>query len=148
DYYAFHPEKDDGGYLDSLVKTCQSCICLLPSYGLAKQRVVELVALYCDLQVYKHIGKDSREQALSAWWETHRQNYPALRWNEFAAATGSTLGVFMLFAASADKFMPQETPDLVFAAYFPYVCGLHILLDYLIDQDEDTVGGDLNFCKY
>jgi tetraprenyl-beta-curcumene synthase len=28
------------------------------------------------------------------------------------------------------------------------VCGLHILLDYLIDQEEDTAGGDLNFCSY
>src|SRR5690606_23913037 len=32
--------------------------------------------------------------------------------------------------------------------YFPYICALHILLDYLIDQHEDKVGGDLNFCFY
>ena len=32
--------------------------------------------------------------------------------------------------------------------YFPYIQGLHILLDYLIDQEEDKVGGDLNFCFY
>ena len=28
------------------------------------------------------------------------------------------------------------------------MCGLHILLDYLIDQEEDILGGDLNFCSY
>ncbi|MNY52553.1 Tetraprenyl-beta-curcumene synthase [compost metagenome] len=28
------------------------------------------------------------------------------------------------------------------------MCGLHILLDYLIDQEEDIEGGDLNFCTY
>src|SRR5690606_30189236 len=33
-------------------------------------------------------------------------------------------------------------------AYFPYICALHILLDYLIDQEEDRRGGDLNFCSY
>jgi tetraprenyl-beta-curcumene synthase len=33
-------------------------------------------------------------------------------------------------------------------AYFPWVQGLHILLDYFIDQDEDRRGGDLNFCSY
>jgi tetraprenyl-beta-curcumene synthase len=33
-------------------------------------------------------------------------------------------------------------------AYFPWVQGLHILLDYLIDQEEDHTGGDLNFCSY
>jgi tetraprenyl-beta-curcumene synthase len=26
--------------------------------------------------------------------------------------------------------------------------GLHILLDYLIDQEEDRAGRDLNFCSY
>ena len=26
--------------------------------------------------------------------------------------------------------------------------GLHILLDYLIDQEEDRRGGDLNFCAF
>jgi tetraprenyl-beta-curcumene synthase len=26
--------------------------------------------------------------------------------------------------------------------------GLHILLDYFIDQEEDRLGGDLNFCSY
>ncbi|MBU5205639.1 tetraprenyl-beta-curcumene synthase family protein, partial [Vibrio cholerae] len=26
--------------------------------------------------------------------------------------------------------------------------GLHILLDYFIDQEEDRAGGDLNFCSY
>jgi len=33
-------------------------------------------------------------------------------------------------------------------AYFPWVQGLHILLDYLIDQEEDRRGGDLNFCSF
>jgi tetraprenyl-beta-curcumene synthase len=28
------------------------------------------------------------------------------------------------------------------------VQGLHILLDYLVDQEEDRTGGDLNFCSY
>lgn len=34
------------------------------------------------------------------------------------------------------------------AGYFPYIQGLHILLDYLIDQEEDRAAGDLNFCFY
>jgi tetraprenyl-beta-curcumene synthase len=33
-------------------------------------------------------------------------------------------------------------------SYFPWVQGLHILLDYFIDQEEDKLGGDLNFCFY
>ncbi|MGD0205948.1 MAG: DUF2600 family protein, partial [Dehalococcoidia bacterium] len=32
--------------------------------------------------------------------------------------------------------------------YFPWISGLHILLDYFIDQAEDEAGGDLNFVSY
>jgi tetraprenyl-beta-curcumene synthase len=148
DYYAFREEKDDNGYLDRLVKTCQSCLCMLPSYERVKPHVRELVGLYCDLQVYKHIRHDRRESELMEWWSVHRSAYPELRWNEFSAATGSTLGVFMLFLAATDKHLTQDRADCIKKAYFPYVCGLHILLDYLIDQEEDLKGGDLNFCRY
>jgi tetraprenyl-beta-curcumene synthase len=148
DYYAFRTEKDDAGYLNDLVKTCQSCICLLPSYSLVAEPICELVGLYSDLQVYKHIRKDLREQELHKWWEKHQALYPELKWNEFAAATGSTLGVFMLFLAASHRNYSKEQIVNIKDAYFPYIAGLHILLDYLIDQEEDIAGGDLNFCSY
>lgn len=149
DYYAFRDEKEDGGYLHELVKTCQSCICLLPAYDRAADEVRLLVGLYCDLQVHKHIRHDEREAALLGWWREHEAVYgDELGWNEFAAATGSTLGVFMLFLAACDPGLEQAEVMHIMEAYFPYVCGLHILLDYLIDQEEDEAGGDLNFCSY
>ncbi|GLI05348.1 tetraprenyl-beta-curcumene synthase [Paenibacillus tyrfis] len=148
DYYEFREEKDDAGYLNELVKTCQASLRLLPSYPLAADSVRELVGLYCDLQVYKHIHRELREDALLSWWEKHRGRFPAVAWNEFAAATGSTLGVFMLFLAASDPKLQPETVRQIHEAYFPYICGLHILLDYLIDQEEDLAGGDLNFCSY
>jgi tetraprenyl-beta-curcumene synthase len=148
DYYAYREEREDGGYLNELVKTCQSCICLLPSYSLVAEHVSELVGLYADLQVYKHIHKDQREQELQAWWHKHKSGYSQLNWNEFAAATGSTLGMFMMFLAASDRYLRLEQVESIREAYFPYVCGLHILLDYLIDQEEDINGGDLNFCSY
>lgn len=147
-YYAERQEQEDGDYLVSLVQECQRCVALLPSYRKVQSRIIELVGLYCDLQVHKHIRKDQREQALLTWWEQHRGVYPALQWNEFAAATGSTLGMFMLFLTAARQDITDSEADAVQQAYFPYICGLHILLDYLIDQQEDAEGGDLNFCRY
>ncbi|TNJ65780.1 tetraprenyl-beta-curcumene synthase family protein [Paenibacillus hemerocallicola] len=148
DYYALRAEKDDGGYLHELVRTCQSCVSRLPSYPLVRESVRELVGLYGDLQVYKHIRKELRERELLNWWEKHRPKFSHLRWNEFAAATGSTLAVFHLFLAASDTRLTARGVETIRQAYFPHVCGLHILLDYLIDQEEDLAGGDLNFCGY
>ncbi|MFD0674308.1 tetraprenyl-beta-curcumene synthase family protein [Cohnella sp. GCM10027633] len=147
-YYALRAEQDDGGYLPALVERCQAMIAKLPGYAYAQEHVRELVGLYGDLQVYKHIAREKREPALQAWWELHASRYPALLWNEFAAATGSTLGMFMLFLAASDESFDAREAQRIREGYFPSICGLHILLDYLIDQAEDELGGDLNFCAY
>ncbi|CAM4237112.1 tetraprenyl-beta-curcumene synthase [Paenibacillus endophyticus] len=148
DYYALRSENDDAGYLHHLVRLCQAQINRLPSYRSVQKHITELVCLYVDLQVYKHIHKDLREEHLLAWWELHREQYPDLQWNEFAAATGSTLGMFMLFLAASEERLSEQDASTIRNIYFPHVCGLHILLDYLIDQEEDLAGGDLNFCNY
>lgn len=147
-YYAKREETEDGGYLQQLVRTCQSCILLLPSFGVVYPYIKQLVSLYCDLQVYKHLSKDIRESKLRSWWEDHHHLAPKLKWNEFAAATGSTLGVFMLFQAASKAELKVEEALNIRNRYFPDICALHILLDYFIDQEEDRIGGDLNFCHY
>lgn len=147
-YYQLREEQDDGGYLHHLVTTCQQMIKKLPSYELVHKDVTELVGLYCDLQVYKHITKLEREPKLIEWWASNKEKAPLLKWNEFSAATGSTLGMFNLFMAASHKGLTVETVEQMKRSYFPYVCCLHIMLDYLIDQQEDKIGGDLNFCNY
>ncbi|CAM2959981.1 tetraprenyl-beta-curcumene synthase family protein [Paenibacillus sediminis] len=147
-YYALHQEQNDGGYLHALVTTCQTYIRQLPSYPSVLPYIQDLVKLYTDLQVYKHIRPELREPALLKWWTIHKHRTPHLQWNEFAAATGSTLGVFMLFLAASQPRLHDDEASQIYAAYFPHICSLHIMLDYLIDQDEDRIGGDLNFCNY
>lgn len=148
DYYALRVEQEDGNYLRDLVLVCRDCISSLPTYHLVQPTIVRLVEQYTNLQVYKHIHPADREQALLDWWGLHEFKYRGLRWNEFAAATGSTLSVFQLFLAATDVSLTKMEVAHKVEAYFPYVCGLHILLDYFIDQAEDRAGGDLNFCNY
>lgn len=147
-YYRFRDEQEDGGYLNALVATCQQNIRKLPGYAYAQPYVRLLVGLYGDLQVYKHISHELREPSLTSWRTRHADLAPDLYWNEFAAATGSTLGMFMLFAGASREDFDAAAAKSVYEAYFPYICGLHIMLDYLIDQEEDRIGGDLNFCNY
>lgn len=148
DYYRYRQEKEDGGYLASLVQTCQQFASRLPAYGKIQDKVLEFSTLYSDLQVYKHIAPSLREGELLAWWEHHKDGYPYLQWQEFAAVTGSTIGIFALFCLATEEEVQQEQIEAVCEAYFPWLCGLHILLDYLIDLEEDRIGGDLNFVSY
>lgn len=148
DYYRRHPHKDDGGYLRDLVAACRAGVAALPRFDAdLRQRVLRLLSLYADLQVYKHLPADVREERLIDWY--HRENGGAwgIEWWEFSAACGSTLAVFALFLCGALGAGPSEREALM-RAYFPWICGVHILLDYLIDQDEDEREGDLNFVSY
>ncbi|MGB8955679.1 MAG: tetraprenyl-beta-curcumene synthase family protein [Tumebacillaceae bacterium] len=148
DYYRYRTEREDGGYLTQLVKNCQDNIARLPGYSAVAPSVRRLVELYADLQVHKHVTPEERVPRLTAWHAEKGADTPDLDWWEFAAATGSTLGVFMLFLAALDADLTPQDARAIVNAYFPWVCGLHILLDYLIDMEEDELGGDLNFVSY
>ncbi|PZN06965.1 MAG: DUF2600 domain-containing protein, partial [Bacillota bacterium] len=149
-YYRLHPHHDDGGYLAALVAECRAQTAALPGYGRVAPRVAELVGLYNDLQVYKHGPRESRLPRLERWFARRGRRYHGqLHWWEFAAACGSTLAVFALFLEAGWQPQPAaEDLNALLAAYFPWVCGLHILLDYFIDQEEDRAGGDLNLVSY
>lgn len=147
-YYQYYPNQEDGGYLDKLVDECRFYLEKLPSYASVQREVLVLVQYYIDLQVKKHISLSQRERTLIDWAENNLDGYPGIYWQEFAAASGSTLALFALLAlASHNTIEPQECRETI-EAYFPWICGLHILLDYFIDQEEDRQGGDLNFTFY
>ena len=146
DYYRFYPLKNDGGYLDALVSECRECIGSLPAYPVVEQEILRLISLYNDLQVYKHLNPAVRGSRLKRWFrEKAAPSNPPLHFWEYAAASGSTLAVFALCALAASAETSIEDAKKLVEVYFPWVCGLHILLDYWIDQEEDRREGDYNF---
>lgn len=147
-YYRVRPDQADGGYLQALVRTCQDVLCRIPNYAMIAPALHELANYYCSLQVHKHVRIEERVPRLQTWFSLHQKQLPELRWYEFSACAGSTLGIFCLVAYSLDRPLTDELTNQVKQSYFPWVQGLHILLDYLIDQEEDRVNGDLNFCFY
>lgn len=148
DYYQYYPYKDDGGYLASLVSACRDEVSRLPSYDRVKPEILKLASLYSHLQTYKHLDPAIREAKMTAWINKHLTAYPGITPWEFAAATGSTLGMFMLCAAASDPKLTDGEALRLSNAYFPWISGLHILLDYFIDAAEDAENGDLNFTAY
>jgi tetraprenyl-beta-curcumene synthase len=148
DYYSLYPHNDDGGYLDALVEACRAEVRKLPSLTIAQEKMKMLVRLYSELQALKHIAPAFREEKLKRWAYLLAAEYAGFSPWEFCAAAGSTLGVFLLFAAASQPGLMKVDSDAQLSAYFPWVSALHILLDYYIDAGEDRAGGDFNFTKY
>jgi len=148
DYYSLYPHKQDGGYLTELVFTCKKFIKSLPNYDLVKQETALLGKLYSEMQSFKHVNKSQRVDFLTKWADPYLQIYSNISVWEFSAAAGSTLGIFLLCALSEDKNLTKEQVSEVMNTYFPWICGLHILLDYFIDEQEDSLNNDLNFTSF
>lgn len=149
DYYQYRNVSSDGGYLQDLVSTCQGVLSRLNTLGDIQPSLHELAGFYCDLQVHKHVEKDQRVPRLVAWFQKYRDRLPEMSWYEFAACSGSTLGIFCIVSyAAARGHEMEQLVQTIKNSYFPWVQGLHILMDYFVDQEEDKQEGDLNFCFY
>jgi len=146
DYYRYYLARNDGGYLRALVQECRISIAVFPAYPVVRGKLLRLVSLYNDLQVFKHLHHQTRHARLKRWFRDKCSvSAPPIYFWEFAAACGSTLAMFALLSAASFAHTTEEEARRITGAYFPWVCGLHILLDYWIDQEEDRIGGDLNF---
>ncbi|WP_102335679.1 tetraprenyl-beta-curcumene synthase family protein [Salimicrobium jeotgali] len=148
DYYAFREEKEDGGYLSKLVSTCQGVLSRFPFYHLVQLDVADLSALYGEFQVHKHVKEEERVERMQQWHQRNMSRVPDMQWYDFSASTASTMGVYTLVAYAAGKRVNRELVRRVRNCYFPYMQGMHILLDYYIDQAEDEADGEMNFCTY
>jgi len=147
-YYRFRSEQDDGGYLADLVRTCQDALSGVPRYDVITRWLHELEGYYADLQVHKHVRSEERVPRLQAWFDRYKDGLPEMRWYEFSACAGSTLGIFCLVSSAFDLSLSIERASAIRRAYFPWIQGLHILMDYFVDQEEDRLAGDLNFCSF
>lgn len=149
-YYFLREDQDDGDYLNELAATCRSVLQELDArhFDYIKKYLDELCGYYCDLQIHKHVIPDERVPRLKNWHKEYQDQLPEMEWYEFSACSGSTLGIFSLVSYAMRADFQKEDAMKIRNGYFPYIQGLHILLDYFIDQEEDRAGGDLNFCFY
>ncbi|WP_202171378.1 tetraprenyl-beta-curcumene synthase family protein [Bacillus sp. USDA818B3_A] len=147
-YYQLREDQEDDGYLHDLSQTCRTVLREVENYHLIEDYLQELCRYYCDLQIHKHVVKEERVPRLKNWFNRYQENLPEMEWYEFSACSGSTLGIFCLVSYAMRVDFQLEDARNIREGYFPYIQGLHILLDYFIDQEEDIIGGDLNFCTY
>jgi tetraprenyl-beta-curcumene synthase len=148
DYYAHHPQHDDGGYLQELVDTCRAALGTLPSYAaVAKSARIaaERIVTFQSLNVGK---KQGDHDALARWARTETPSGVDLQWWETAAAAGSSLGVHVLIAAAANSELQQTDVAAINDAYFPWIGALHSLLDNIVDRQEDAITDQRSLVSY
>lgn len=140
DYYRYHPWRDDGGYLASLVTTCRECCGALPAYGCVKSKVIR-AARRCGVQGLNHDPDPRRrESRLRQWVGAEFADRRDLWWWELTAAASSTLGIFALLAEAADSESSPQSFGEVDRAYMPWVCVASTMLDSYVDVLADMAG--------
>lgn len=148
DWYEHHPQSKDGGYLDKLLEECRGAFGGLPGYTVAApaaRAAAERIVAFQSLNLSEAQGDHT---GLERWAREATPPGAGLQWWETAAAAGSSLGVHALIAAAAEKGLDAHEAGLLEGAYFPWIGGLHSLLDNLIDKHEDEAAGHRSLVEY
>jgi tetraprenyl-beta-curcumene synthase len=132
---------DDGGYLAELVTRSQQQFAAIPTYESVAPYVRDITERYCELQALKHLAPGERERRCK---DTFGGVGAGMQWWEGAAACGSTMPTFALVFAAMRGYDPAQARKL-YDVSFPHISAFHILLDYFIDQAEDSAHEELNF---
>jgi tetraprenyl-beta-curcumene synthase len=140
DYYAHHAQCEDNDYLRDLVETCRTSLALLPSQLVVATFVRRAAGRMAVYQSLNHGDLDDSREALARWARALTPAGVKLRWWETAAAAASSLVVCALVAAAAHPVIQVQDAAAIDRAYFPWIGGLHVLLDSLIDGPEDAEG--------
>jgi tetraprenyl-beta-curcumene synthase len=147
DWYAHHPQREDGGYLEQLVLTCRQAAASLPAAGpilpLARRAIIRCG----EGQSQTHAAAGGDGEGLRRW-AAGLAAPPGFEWWEVAAGASSSVAAHALLtlAATPNATVPQA--ELVDAAYFPSIGALTVLLDDLVDRDADRASGQHNYLAH
>jgi tetraprenyl-beta-curcumene synthase len=147
DWYRHHPQRDDGGYLASLVGACREAAAALPAASAALPAARRAARRCGEGQSYTHAAEHGEPAALRTWAE-RLEAPPGYEWWEAAAGASSSVAAHALIAAASDPRTTAETAALVDAAYFPPIGALTVLLDDLVDREADRIAGAHDYLSY
>jgi tetraprenyl-beta-curcumene synthase len=161
DWYRFHPDRDDGGYLNLLVTACRESLASLPAHQAVHPRILRAVRRCGEGQSRTHaVEQERRDRGRSpsaslgaapgglASWAAGLEAPPIYRWWEVAAGASSSVAIHALIAAAAEARTASADAELIERAYFPPIGALTVLLDDLIDREEDAAAGSHNYLAY
>ncbi len=144
DYYAGAQWSEDGGYLAATVDACRAAFEELPSRATVAPAAHEAAMRIVGFQSLNLTKSQGEEEGLERWARERTPPGSGLSWWQTAAACGSSLPVHVLIALAASPTLDGAEVAAVGSAYFPWIGGLHSLLDSLVDVDEDERLGQRN----
>jgi tetraprenyl-beta-curcumene synthase len=145
-YYRYHPQKDDHGYLGALVGACRESCILLPRYLTVSELVVR-EAHRAQVLALNHDPR-RRDDKLRAWAEQEFPDWKHNSWFELSGAATASLTVHALLALAAESSCAASDIDHVQAAYFPWLSLATTMLDSYVDWPEDTAKGDHSYIDH
>lgn len=138
---AVNPDKEINNYckylqyksmentLKLFVETCRNQLIKLPSYKIVLEHVKKYIYLYSDLNIYKFVSDEkTRDNYLLTWAGYYINQYPLISPWEFSASANSILCILALFSSAFDPSLDINTVKDIDSVYFPWICGLNILL--------------------
>ncbi len=144
DYYAGTPWSEDGGYLAATVDACRAALAELPSVAVVAEAAHAAAMNIVGFQSLNLTESQGGEEQLERWARERTPPGSGLRWWQTAAACGSSLPVHVLIALAAERSVDRGDLDATRNAYFPWIGGLHSLMDSLVDVAEDERLGQRN----
>src|ERR1700722_5150743 len=102
DYYALHPQREDGGFLAALVDTCRTALAALPSYAVVSRVCSAAATRIVSFQSLNLTERQGGHDALERWARQQAPKGSGLDWWQAAAAEGSSLAVHALIATAAN----------------------------------------------
>ncbi len=145
DYYRYHPWREDGGYLRSLVSLCRRECALLPLYQAVRPLVLREVSRAQVLAINHDPDPSQRDIELRRW---ARREFPTERcasWYELTAAASAGLAIFALLAAATKPHINVAELGQVCRAYSPWISATATMLDSYVDRSEDERKGEHSY---
>jgi tetraprenyl-beta-curcumene synthase len=146
DWYAGHPQQEDGGYLGGLVAACRGAAASLPSAAAILPVARRAITRCGEGQAYTHVAGLDSDGPLRQW-ASELEAPAGYEWWEAAAGASSSVAAHALLSLAAAPGATPEQARAVDAAYFP-IGALTVLLDDLVDREADRAAGQHNYLRY
>jgi cytochrome P450 len=142
DYYRYHPWREDGGYLRTLVDRCRQTAMRLPSFAQVRSPAARAADLLAQVLVLNHEPDPAaRDTGLKAWAALRFPERGELAWFEWSGSASAWLTILALLALGADADRGQSEAEATYAAYLPWVSLAGTMLDSYADVAEDQAAG-------